>query len=129
MEYNEWARKLKQFGWLWIMIPEWPILSQVELTVRRATEWTPLGENVPAGYRVWLILGAHMKAGPPRVFGVREIKISAPLSLRNQIHGQTFGHDIVYIVIGHTPPYPGTQDLTIYKRPYFVNDFRSFLDR
>ncbi len=127
MEYRALAKMLNEHPWLWAIVPIWPNPNQLEISVRRATESTPLQERKPEGSEIWFVLGASMTMRKPRVFEVRKIDLDDRRTIRVQLRDGRWGLEILYIVAAKTPPYPGTFDITIFKRPLLLDDFRSLI--
>lgn len=126
MEYEQWQKLEREYPWIWRIVDFDSTLLSIGIT--RATHESPVLLSISPGVRVWFVQGAPMgRWKRPRVFEVRELQGDSNGSIRDWVlasnHG--FGLHCLYIVIGVVPPRPGLKNLTIYKRPHRVDDFRS----
>src|SRR3989344_2612171 len=131
MEYSEWAKWEKEYPWLWRIVYNGHFEYR-DIACKRANHKIPFNRLKPfPDSRVWVASGSRMgRLKRPRVFRVEEIEWDAPgITLHQQtgISRWRSGLDCLYVVVGTVRPDPEGEDLTIYKRPHGVEDFRSLL--
>jgi len=130
MEYSEWEKWEKEYPWLWAIVWGGHLESRRIGCCRASDTYPTTFPKRTEDDRAWIASGATgSRFKRPRVFRIEEIPWEMGLSLHQQARQLEWktGFYGLYLVIGTIRPYPHDANLTIYKRPHGVEDFRSLL--